>query len=550
MRRGLLLSVALLASAASCERRLEGLPCEGNAEHTTEDGCLRGYTCCDGLCVSAPSSECLAGNAGAGATPGAGRGGASARAGEAGREFGGVGGRPRGGAAGLDGGAKSTNAGAAPVGATSGLAGALPVAGSGAFGGDERGGAGGETSSGGHDGSDAAGAGSSSGGASSGASGQSAAGSSSSGSPGSSGSDGRGGAQKFVRITHDYPMHHFGGPGGSLFADVCPADQVLIGVEGHVGDGYLKTLAALCGVVRIDAPDGAGSGTAMLRIDEGAVLPKRGVLGGTNQVSRCPVDHVVIGLDMAHETTADGLVYVKRLRLQCGVLSLDPAAEMPTIQTLPDAEPLDPLLEWPEGPPPGEPITCGTGISRGLLVRSGQWVDGFAFACGEPLVALTNGSPCRRDEECASGVCGECGADCRSCQPFECSPPANCRCSFFDSKYYLFCSGRRDHTEAGSACSEAGGHLVYVDSKIENGWARSTASHSGALAGEFWLGATDSLVEGQFQWTNGLLPEASLDFWPPEPRVGEELDCLQLNSDGQWQSGSCGEPRPYVCELE
>lgn len=549
--RGAFLAFALLCGAASCERRLEGLACQ-------DDKCLSGYTCCEGVCVSNPSRACIAASGGSAGDPapsagtdGTGRAGSwSEKSGGRGGSANAAGGVATFGGTSADGGSTPAPIPGAGAGGLSGTAGEASADGGAAAAGGEPADAG-APSDGGSSGQGAGGTGT----PAAGSSGSSGQGSGGTGTPmaGASGSAGRGsdGTAEVVRMTHDAPTAQVGGLGGSLYTDLCPGDQALIGVQGNVLDGYLFALAAVCGHVRMNPP-GTATAITKIEVDEGAVQPKRGVPSGAPVMSRCPADQVVVAFDKAYEVI-DGIHRIRRLRLFCSPLTIGTENAELTIEA-PSQNALEPLLDWPERTSTVGPISCITpAVGRGLLTRAGQWIDALQVACAVPIRALIDGSVCMRHEQCASGKCGECGdagEGCeRRCEPFQCVAPPGCQCAFFDSKHYLFCSEQRDHSAAQAFCSQQGGHLLYVNSAIENGWARNTASGTAAIAGEFWLGATDAAEENVFLWGDGTLV-GELELWPAVRPAGDDLDCLQLNSDGQWQSGHCGAERPYVCELE
>jgi hypothetical protein len=350
-------------------------------------------------------------------------------------------------------------------------------------------------------------------------------------------------------MTHDAPTVTIGGPGGALYADACPDDQVLIGVHATSTPDAISSIAALCGRISIVPPASGAAGPAKLEVHEAVVLPKRGAGDSNPLVSRCPPGEVVTGFDTIFDVREDAYE-MRRLRLFCAPLSVVRAGALPGAE-VGVQHGLEPLLDWAEKPVIAGPIPCLTGsLGRGLLVRAGLWVDAFALLCAVPEIARADGAECTRAVECTSSVCPACGEDCdRVCQPYTCPERDGCTCSVWDGKHYLFCSEGLPYAQAGQACGEVGGHLVYVDSQTENGWARATAS-AAAMAGEFWLGADDRELEGTFRWGNGAIVDDRLGFWPSQSLPGDDRDCLQLNSDGRWLEARCEDARPYVCELE
>jgi len=98
-------------------------------------------------------------------------------------------------------------------------------------------------------------------------------------------------------------------------------------------------------------------------------------------------------------------------------------------------------------------------------------------------------------------------------------------------------------------CEARGGHLVAISSKEENNFIRNLAGSQ-----NIWIGLTDEIYEGSWQWVNGgNLTYTNWDSEEPnDSGIGEDYVMMYYN--GSWNDagppGTPDEVYPYVCEWE
>lgn len=103
------------------------------------------------------------------------------------------------------------------------------------------------------------------------------------------------------------------------------------------------------------------------------------------------------------------------------------------------------------------------------------------------------------------------------------------------------------------------GHLANIGSAAENAYI------DGLVAGNAWLGGSDTIVEGEWRWSGG--PEAGDQFWqgtgggsavggaytnwgPGEPNNSGNEDALHIRPDGRWNDQSVGTAYQYIIEWD
>jgi hypothetical protein len=110
---------------------------------------------------------------------------------------------------------------------------------------------------------------------------------------------------------------------------------------------------------------------------------------------------------------------------------------------------------------------------------------------------------------------------------------------------YAIISTPMTWSEAQSACNALGMDFATFPSQ-----ATATEVHSQVVAAlnisGYWIGATDSALEGAWRWTSGQ----SLLYgnWTSgEPNGGTIENCLLVSSSGQWVDQSCQTSFPALC---
>lgn len=103
-----------------------------------------------------------------------------------------------------------------------------------------------------------------------------------------------------------------------------------------------------------------------------------------------------------------------------------------------------------------------------------------------------------------------------------------------------------DWFAAEADCEADGGHLVVIDSELENNFVLAQLEAQRPL----WIGLTDHLVEGTMVWVTGE-PLAFERFTAPEPNDVNGEDCAQILFEGDWNDVGCREGAiEYLCECD
>ncbi len=348
-----------------------------------------------------------------------------------------------------------------------------------------------------------------------------------------------------IRVTSGTTTELFGSPGGSLYMEVCPHDQVVVGMDyrfnfGTPADfGFLTSLAPVCAalVPRLSA------GTIDVVLRE-ALPPRGGGMGTSGVGGRCPAGQVVTGFEGALNfdgTTSE----LREVTLHCAPITL---AAAPAVQ-LGAAAPAPPLsANFAASSVPADEVLplqpCPAGqVVRGAAVNAGAWVDGLRLLCGAPTLAHPEGRACSSASECQSGSCDV------TCQPRACQAPEGCSCVLRENTQYAVCEGAQIQNVAAELCTASGMHITHAIDPIAHGWLRATASDEGIQA-EFWLGADDLASEGVYQWlAGGGAVDLQSELWDRnQQRGGTAENCLAMTRDGHWDDVDCARTLPFVCE--
>lgn len=171
-----------------------------------------------------------------------------------------------------------------------------------------------------------------------------------------------------------------------------------------------------------------------------------------------------------------------------------------------------------------------------------QWNDGSpmvfsAWAAGEP-----------NDSEAAED-CVEAGSQWND---LNCVTPRGALCQRrgwtvrpTDGHAYRLWLRASNYSDAASACSAIGAHLVTLSNASERSFVRTIARGS-----TVWIGLDDRASEGTFRWVNGEpLDEVAWSAGEPNNSGGDE-DCTQALPNDQWNDLACTALLPFVCERE
>lgn len=347
-----------------------------------------------------------------------------------------------------------------------------------------------------------------------------------------------------IRITSGAQTELFGSPGGSLYMEVCPHDQVVVGMDyrfdfGTPADfGFLTSLAPVCGAL---VPS---QSTGTIGVVVGEALTPRGAGAGTSGVGgRCPAGQVVTGFEGARNLDSN-TSELRELTLHCAPLTFAEGGALQIGAATP-APPLSTNLAASAVPPddvlPLQPCPAGQ-VVRGAVVRAGAWVDAVGLLCGAPSLAHPDGRACSSASECQSGRCST------TCQPRACTAPEGCSCVLRENAQYAVCEAAQTQNVASELCTASGMHLAHAIDPLAHGWLRATASDEGIQA-EFWLGADDLASEGAYQWVaGGGAVDLESELWTNQQSGGTAENCLAMTRDGHWDDVNCALALPFVCE--
>ncbi|XP_074555315.1 type-2 ice-structuring protein-like [Halichoeres trimaculatus] len=115
-------------------------------------------------------------------------------------------------------------------------------------------------------------------------------------------------------------------------------------------------------------------------------------------------------------------------------------------------------------------------------------------------------------------------------------------------RYFRYETRELTWPEAEGNCRSLGGHLASVHSFYEYQLIQGLITPSGNP--EVWLGGSDALREGVWEWTDGTTFQyANWCTGEPNNGGGKGQDCLQMGYSHHkcWDDYDCGERRPSVC---
>ncbi|XP_062587631.1 perlucin-like protein [Saccostrea cucullata] len=133
------------------------------------------------------------------------------------------------------------------------------------------------------------------------------------------------------------------------------------------------------------------------------------------------------------------------------------------------------------------------------------------------------------------------------------STEVDCECSggwiSHGSSCYLFVHQNRHWTAAEDYCRNFHAYLTNIGDYFENQFLRTHVNLYGNGA-DFWVGATDAMVEGGWRWMPGFDPIGYDDWYPGQPNDDYNQDCMQLCHEFHyhWDDDHCEESKPFICE--
>jgi len=111
----------------------------------------------------------------------------------------------------------------------------------------------------------------------------------------------------------------------------------------------------------------------------------------------------------------------------------------------------------------------------------------------------------------------------------------------------MVCHAPRTWVEAAARCEELGG--VFASIASEDEYAAFLRATRGLQWTSWWLGLSDSRVEGVFEWVDGE-PLVFTRWSGGEPNdSGGREDCAQMMPwNGLWNDLDCTRRLPFVCQ--
>lgn len=127
------------------------------------------------------------------------------------------------------------------------------------------------------------------------------------------------------------------------------------------------------------------------------------------------------------------------------------------------------------------------------------------------------------------------------------APSCSCEVVNMSGADYHFCALPMPWPEAERHCSAKGLALARIDSKPLSRALYRKASRIDPQ--RWWIGYSDSEVEGDFRWRDGA--RGTFTYWAKsEPDNGScNADCAALRSkgNGRWHDTHCNQHRPFIC---
>ncbi|XP_048022826.1 CD209 antigen-like protein C [Megalobrama amblycephala] len=110
----------------------------------------------------------------------------------------------------------------------------------------------------------------------------------------------------------------------------------------------------------------------------------------------------------------------------------------------------------------------------------------------------------------------------------------------YQSSLYFISSEQRNWTESRRYCTERGADLIIINNREEHEFVKKRFFG-------FWIGLTDSDVEGRWKWVDGT--NMTSGFWATgEPdNNNDDEDCALTSSPG-WNDYQCKRTLRWICE--
>ncbi|XP_058644796.1 CD209 antigen-like protein C isoform X2 [Onychostoma macrolepis] len=107
--------------------------------------------------------------------------------------------------------------------------------------------------------------------------------------------------------------------------------------------------------------------------------------------------------------------------------------------------------------------------------------------------------------------------------------------------FYFISSLKKSWTESRRYCTERGADLIFINNREEEEFAKKF-SHGI----EFWIGLTDSDVEGRWKWVDGS--NMTSGFWRSGESSGNSADNCVVSFSSGWFDYPCHNAFRWICE--
>ncbi|XP_062975008.1 hepatic lectin-like [Elgaria multicarinata webbii] len=116
---------------------------------------------------------------------------------------------------------------------------------------------------------------------------------------------------------------------------------------------------------------------------------------------------------------------------------------------------------------------------------------------------------------------------------------------YFDGRCYYFGNQKVSWGTAKAHCEEQSSKLVVIHEEAKQNFIQSQTRDE-----RYWIGLSDTDVEGEWKWIDGTDYRTNFKKWrrgePNNHEKGE--DCVQVHTAGEWNDVPCNYPSFYVCE--
>jgi hypothetical protein len=208
------------------------------------------------------------------------------------------------------------------------------------------------------------------------------------------------------------------------------------------------------------------------------------------------------------------------------------------------------FTHWSVGEPGSDPADTSTLMdgSTGTWFAAPGSAEEFAItefffdACGQGDTCFGTHGPGCSDESCCNDICSFDAFCCTTSWDHLCVSEANQFCQTVGlgvvvnpathSTYFRVTAASASQVE--SLAAHVGGHLVSIDSAAENEWLRLNFMNLPSAPSQIWIGAHDTMHEGNFRWRNSL-PLVFAKWAPGEPNnANNNEDAAVMTANGLW----------------